>query len=199
VIGERWAYDGVKYILAWMPSQRIILGSAAATPDECLRKGLPYLRRYQGLQFIGSARRIMDEMDLVARWLREAHRAHVAYVQRQTDERRAHGAALLRQYRRCKVTIVEGKVDQPIVTNDVPALVRGPWAICRSFYKKKPRQYALVHVPSGKTGAYHQDRRELAVLAERLNALGDWSASDPKELIDPGRKIVREWYEQLDQ
>jgi hypothetical protein len=68
------------------------------------------------------------------------------------------------------------------------------WAIHRSVYCSGLPEYTLTHIPTGLQVATHYSQGALAVLAVRLDALGDWSSSDRNELpLDAGKEVYKQW------
>jgi len=68
------------------------------------------------------------------------------------------------------------------------------WAIHRSVYGGMLPEYTLTHIPTGLQVATHYSQGALAVLAVRLDALGDWSGSDRTELpLATGKEVYEQW------
>jgi hypothetical protein len=75
--------------------------------------------------------------------------------------------------------------------NWVRAAVWGPWAI-----HQYPGGYGnvLTHIPTGLPVAYSLFDSHLAEFALALNALGDWSSSNPADLpLAQARELLRQW------
>jgi hypothetical protein len=81
----------------------------------------------------------------------------------------------------------------------VRAWVWKVWAIHRTIGMEK--DYTLTHVPTGLLVAKHHFKYTLAVLAVRLDALGDWNIAKreklPLELLRNGRKVLKQWRKEV--
>jgi hypothetical protein len=177
------------YVLAWLPDGEIEPGSVGSSPEESLRRALPHLRLNREVEFEGSAVKILAELDLVASWKREAERARIAYEERTWREEREKGAVALSRFKRSRIRLTLSDAS----TAEVSAVVRGPWAIHRNLGERR-RIFSLTHLPTSLRAADHEDRGELALLSERLDALGSWeTASLPKQLLKAGNKLVWQW------
>jgi hypothetical protein len=68
------------------------------------------------------------------------------------------------------------------------------WAIHRSVYYEGLPDYTLTHIPTGLQVAKHYSQGALAVLAVRLDALGDWSSLDRRKLpLERGKEVLEQW------
>ena len=81
----------------------------------------------------------------------------------------------------------------------VRARVWKVWAIHRTIGTEK--DYTLTHAPTGLLVAKHYFEYTLAVLAVRLDALGDWNIAEreklPLELLRNGRKVLKQWKKEV--
>jgi len=76
----------------------------------------------------------------------------------------------------------------------VRAIVWRDWAIHPSSLWRINYEYALTHIPTGYCAATHSSRGALAILAVRLDTLGDWSSPKLDELpIERGTEVLRQW------
>jgi hypothetical protein len=90
---------------------------------------------------------------------------------------------------------------------EVTAAVRGPWAIHRDVsisddgaIRRSREWWSLTHIPTGRWVDRCDYRAPLAVLADRLDEVGDWSSSDPKELpTEQGLKVARKWSKEAEE
>jgi hypothetical protein len=81
----------------------------------------------------------------------------------------------------------------------VRAMVWRNWAIHPSSRWRINYEYALTHIPTGYCAATHSSRGALAVLAVRLDTLGDWSSSKLDELpIERGTEVLRQWEREVE-
>ncbi len=72
------------------------------------------------------------------------------------------------------------------------------WAIHRSVYCEGLPDYTLTHIPTGLQVATHYSQGALAVLAARLDALGDWNSPKREELpLRHGRKVLKQWEKEV--
>jgi hypothetical protein len=73
------------------------------------------------------------------------------------------------------------------------------WAIHRTIGMEK--NYTLTHIPTWLWVAEHYLECTLAVLAVRLDALGDWNIANreklPLELLRNGRKVLKQWKKEV--
>jgi hypothetical protein len=70
------------------------------------------------------------------------------------------------------------------------------WAIHRTIGREKG--YTLTHIPTGLRVARHHLEGTLAVLAVRLDALGDWNSPKREELpLRHGRKVLKQWSKEV--
>jgi hypothetical protein len=73
------------------------------------------------------------------------------------------------------------------------------WAIHRTIGREK--DCTLTHIPTGLLVAKHYLECTLAVLAVRLDALGDWNIANreklPLELLRHGRKVLKQWRKEV--
>jgi hypothetical protein len=70
------------------------------------------------------------------------------------------------------------------------------WAIHRTIGREK--DCTLTHIPTGLRVARHYLEGTLAVLAVRLDALGDWNSPRREELpLRHGRKVLKQWSKEV--
>jgi hypothetical protein len=80
----------------------------------------------------------------------------------------------------------------------VSAQVWKVWAIHEAVDLEWIPEYTLTHIPTGLRVTTHLSPSALAVLAARLDALGDWSSSKREELpLERAQEILKEWNQNL--